>query len=115
MDIKNGINYSAASYVMRLFTIVVYCHSMVLLEFFVVKQYYSCNFHRMAVNYHDKRFCNIGRWWQASYRGNLLWHFNHIKWKYVVNYNGICITLPTGPNGRESAVNRALDGSSYPS
>jgi hypothetical protein len=31
MDIKNGINYSAASYVIRLFIILIYCHYMILL------------------------------------------------------------------------------------
>ncbi len=36
---------------------------MVLLSFVLIKQYYHGNYYRMAVNYHGKKFCNIGAWW----------------------------------------------------
>ncbi len=37
--------------------------------------------HKMAVNYHGKKFYNIGPWWQ-TYRGNLLWYFDTRKCRY---------------------------------
>jgi hypothetical protein len=45
---------------MKPFTVVIYSHSMVLLTFCVIKQYYHSNYYRMAVNNHDKKFCNVG-------------------------------------------------------
>jgi len=37
--------------VIKLFTTVVYCHSMVIPSFCVIKQHYLGNYCRMAVNY----------------------------------------------------------------
>jgi hypothetical protein len=37
-----------------------YCRSKVLVSFCVIKQYYHRNCNRMAVNYHGKKFNNIG-------------------------------------------------------
>ncbi len=43
--------------VIKLFTMVIYCHSMA-----VIKLYYLGNYHGMAVNYHGiKLFYNIGQ------------------------------------------------------
>jgi hypothetical protein len=48
--------------VIKLFTMVIYCHSMVIPSFYVIKQYYLGNYHGMAVNYHGiKLFYNIGQ------------------------------------------------------
>ncbi len=38
------------------FTLVIYCHSILILSFCVVKQHYRGNSHRMAVNFHAKKF-----------------------------------------------------------
>jgi hypothetical protein len=49
---------------------------MVLLSLCAIKQYYHGIYHRMAVNYHGKKFFNIGPWWQTKYHGPLQRHFN---------------------------------------
>jgi len=46
--------------VIKLFTAVIYHHSMVILSFCVIKHYYYGKYHRMAVNYRGKKFYNIG-------------------------------------------------------
>jgi hypothetical protein len=51
--------------VIKLLTAVIYCHSMTILSFCVIKRYNLGNYHRMAVNWHAKMFCNIGPWWQS--------------------------------------------------
>jgi hypothetical protein len=38
--------------VIKLFTAVIYCHSIVILSFCVIKLYYFGNYRGMAVNYH---------------------------------------------------------------
>jgi hypothetical protein len=38
--------------VIKLFAVVIYHHSMVILSFCVIKLYYPENYHGMAVNYH---------------------------------------------------------------
>jgi hypothetical protein len=47
---------SLGASVIKLFTTVIYCHSMAIPSFFVIKLYYR----GMAVNYHGKKFYNIG-------------------------------------------------------
>ncbi len=37
---------------MKLFTAIIYCHTMVIPSFCVIKPYYLGNYHGMAVNYH---------------------------------------------------------------
>ena len=65
--------------VIKLFTAVIYCHSMVISSFCVIKLYYLGNYHEMAVNYHGiKLFYNIGQKSLLSvsnlkYHGNFLW------------------------------------------
>jgi hypothetical protein len=46
--------------VIKLFTMVIYRHSMVIVSFCVIKHYYYIKYHRMAVNYCGKKFYNIG-------------------------------------------------------
>jgi hypothetical protein len=47
---------------MKLFTVVIYCHSMVIPSFCVIKQHYLGNYHGMAVNNQGiKLFYNIGQ------------------------------------------------------
>jgi hypothetical protein len=52
-----GYDPSGANVIKR-FTVVIYCHSMVLLSSCVLKHYYYGKYHRMAVNCHDKKFHN---------------------------------------------------------
>ncbi len=65
--------------VIKLFTVVTYCHSMVIPSFCVIKLYYLGNYLGMAVNYHGiKLFYNIGQKCLHSvsylkYHGNFLW------------------------------------------
>ncbi len=48
--------------VIKLFTTVIYCHSMVIPSFCVIRLYYLGNYHGMAVNYQGiKLFYNIGQ------------------------------------------------------
>ncbi len=44
--------------VIKLSTMVIFL-SMVLLSFCIMKQYYHGNYHKMAANYHGKRFMTI--------------------------------------------------------
>jgi hypothetical protein len=53
---------SPGANVIKLFAAVIYCHSMVIPSFCVIKLYYFGNYHGMAVNYHSiKLFYNIGQ------------------------------------------------------
>ncbi len=72
MEIKNVNNYlntnnysyleTSGANVIKLFTVVIYCHSMVTPSFCVIKLYYLGNYHGMAVNYHGiDLFYNIGQ------------------------------------------------------
>jgi hypothetical protein len=46
----------------KLFTTAIYCHSMVIPSFCVIKLYNLVNYHGIAVNYHGiKLFFNIGQ------------------------------------------------------
>jgi hypothetical protein len=45
-------------------TMIIYRHSMVLLPFCVIKQYYCGNYNKMAVKSHGKKHNNISPWWQ---------------------------------------------------
>jgi hypothetical protein len=45
--------------VIKLFTTVIYCHSMVILSFCVIKQHYLGNYCRMAVNYRGICVTNV--------------------------------------------------------
>ncbi len=44
---------------MKHFTVVIYCHSMVILSFCVIKLYYLGNYCGMAVNYHGISVTNV--------------------------------------------------------
>ncbi len=56
------ITFAPGANVIKLFTVVIYCHSMVIPSFSVIKLYYLGNYHGMAVNYHGiKLFYNIGQ------------------------------------------------------
>jgi hypothetical protein len=61
--------------VIKLFTVVIFCHSMVMLPFCVVKQYN----HKMAVNYQGKNFITLAHGGKLKHRGNLLLYFNPRK------------------------------------
>ena len=55
-----SLRESPGANVIKLFTAVIYCHSMVISSFCVIKLYYLGNYHGMAVNYHGiKLFYNI--------------------------------------------------------
>ncbi len=58
LDRLPGVN------IIKLFIAVIYCHSMTILLFCVQKLNYLGNNHGMAVNYHSKKLCNIGPYWQ---------------------------------------------------
>jgi hypothetical protein len=62
---RSAVNTAPGANVSKLFAAVIYSHFMALLLFCVKKQYNSENYHRMAVNYHDKKFHNIGPWWKT--------------------------------------------------
>jgi hypothetical protein len=48
------------AYVIKLFTMVIYHHSMVMPSFWVEKLYCLGDLHGMAVDYNGKKFYNIG-------------------------------------------------------
>ncbi len=45
--------------VIKLFTPVIYCHSMIILSFCGIKQHYLGNYCTMAVNYHSICVTNV--------------------------------------------------------
>jgi hypothetical protein len=51
---------SPGANVIKLFTAVIYHHSMVISSFCIIKHYYYSKYHRMAVKYCGKKFYNIG-------------------------------------------------------
>jgi hypothetical protein len=67
-NVNNSLNtiiYSSSersgANVIKLVTVVIYCHSMLIPSFCDIKLYYLNNYHGMAVNYHGiKLFYNIG-------------------------------------------------------
>jgi hypothetical protein len=57
---KSFITSAPGANVIKLVTMVIYCHSMVIPSFCVIKLYYLGNYHGKAVNYHGiKLFYNI--------------------------------------------------------
>ncbi len=64
--------------------LVIYCLSMVMLSFCVIKQYYFSKYHRKAV---VKSFISFARGGKPKYWSNVLSYFNPIKC-------GHCCTLP---------------------
>jgi hypothetical protein len=57
---KRFITFDPGAKVINVFTVVIYCHSMVKLSFRVIKLYYEDNYRRMAVNCQGKKFYKIG-------------------------------------------------------
>jgi hypothetical protein len=56
------LGFTPGANVIKLFTMVIYCHSMAIPSFCAIKLYYLGNYHGMAVNYHGiKLFYNIGQ------------------------------------------------------
>ncbi len=51
--------------VIKLFTVAIYNHSMVLPSLCVIELFYFGNYHEMVVNYHGKQFYYIDPWWQT--------------------------------------------------
>ncbi len=60
---------SPVANVIKLFTAVINCHSMVITKVMWLYNTEWWYYHGMAVNYHGKKFYNIGPWWQASSTG----------------------------------------------
>jgi hypothetical protein len=65
MAVKSFIVQASRANPKKLFDIVIYFYSIVLLQFCVIKQYYCSNYQRMAVNYQGKKLPNIGTLWQT--------------------------------------------------
>ncbi len=55
-------NIGPGANIMKKIITVIYCHSLVIPSFYVIKLYYHGNYSGMAVNYHGKKFYNIGSW-----------------------------------------------------
>ncbi len=55
----------SGDFVVKLFTTLISCHSVVIKSFCVIKLYYLGNYRAMAVNCRGKMFYNIGPWWQT--------------------------------------------------
>jgi hypothetical protein len=51
--------------VIRLFTAVIYCHSMLIPPFYVIKIFYLGYYFGMAVNCQGKKYYNIDQWKQT--------------------------------------------------
>jgi hypothetical protein len=54
MAVKSFITFGPGADAIKLFTVLMYCHSMRSLSLGVLKQFYSSINHGMAVNYHGK-------------------------------------------------------------
>jgi hypothetical protein len=62
MAVKSFITLGPGANVIKLFTVVIYCHSTVILSFCVINLHYLGNYSGMAVNYHGiKLFYKIGQ------------------------------------------------------
>jgi hypothetical protein len=62
--IKNSfVIMTLGANVLKLFTEVIYCHSIALLSFCAIKQYYYSNYHRKAPHYNGKKFYKTGPRW----------------------------------------------------
>jgi hypothetical protein len=60
------IRLASGAIVIKLLAVVIYCHSIVILSFCVIKLYYLGNYCGMAVHYHGKKFYKNGSWWQTQ-------------------------------------------------
>ena len=65
--------------IIRIFIMVIYCHSMVLPSFCVIKQYYRGNYCRMAIDYCGICVTNVLKHNLTSNGSNILHHFNPRK------------------------------------
>ncbi len=76
--VKSFITLAPGANGIKNFTTVIYCHSMVIPSFCVIKLYYLGNYHGMAVNYHGiKLFYNIGQKKSAlSVKLKIPWQFS---------------------------------------
>jgi hypothetical protein len=78
--------------VIKLFTEVIYRHSMVIPSFCVIKLCYHGNNRRMAVNYLLKKFYTIGHGDKLKYRGKLPRHFNSIQSRLkITEVTAVCL------------------------
>jgi hypothetical protein len=68
----HGKRFLTFAVVANLNAMVIYCHSMVLTPFVVIKQHYCGNYNRLTLNYHGKKFYNICRGAKLKCHGNLL-------------------------------------------
>ncbi len=59
---KYLLKYISAN-VIKLCTAVIYRYSMVIPSLYVIKLYYLGDYHGMAMDYHGKKFYNIGPLW----------------------------------------------------
>jgi hypothetical protein len=71
--------------IIKLFTLVIYCHSMAILSFRVLKLYYLVNCRGMAVNYHGKSLIKMAQGGKLESHVNLLWNFNVTVLNYFYN------------------------------
>jgi hypothetical protein len=97
MPLKSGPN------VIKHFTTVIYCHSMVMLPFCVIKQHYLGNYCGMAVNYHGICITNVIKHNLTQNGSIILHHFNPRKSRVKISmviYRGTFITLAPGYNKR---------------
>jgi hypothetical protein len=65
---------SPGANVIRLFTKVIYCHSIVIPSFCVIKQYYHGNLYRITVFTLVKGFRTLAHGVQIKYSCNILWY-----------------------------------------
>jgi hypothetical protein len=56
IEVKLQFTLTPGANVIKLFTAVIYRHSMVIPSFCVIKHYYYGRYHRMAINYRGKKF-----------------------------------------------------------
>jgi hypothetical protein len=63
--VKSFIVLASGVNAVKLFTAVIYRHSMVIPSFCVIKLYYLSNYPGIAVNYHLKSLSTIGPRWQT--------------------------------------------------
>jgi hypothetical protein len=64
-DRKTFIVQATGVNIIKLFTMVISCHFMVMSTFCVIKLHYHGNCLGMAVYYQGKKLYNIGPWWQT--------------------------------------------------
>ncbi len=90
------MNTAPGANVIKHFTVVINCHSMVTMSFCVKKQYYLGNYSGMAVNYHGICVTNVTKYNLTKNGSSIQLYFNPTKGRVKIRaviYRGIIYNI----------------------